>query len=377
MPRILTVDDSRPIRMIVSKALVEMGFEVGEAEDGNDGLKKLKDGAFDLVILDVTMPNLDGPGMLAKMREAGDKTPVLMLTSESKTSIVAALMKLGIQDYVLKPFKGDELRGKVLKALKLPANYSATNKTDAAGATADAGDGKLVMLVIDDMENVHKKLRSMIPDAVGLEIALTVQDGLTAARNKKVRAILVDAEIQPGGPAALVKQLRLLQPAAGIWGMALRSANNVAKEMRDFGFDDALLKPFTQDSIDALVEQYAAKNETLLVAKDDLLQITPFLGKEDRLERYFSKLSADVKSVVQKLGEACFESAVIDAVHVPLMQPARVAQFLVDIFKVASDLGLAIKVVGSPELPRAMSGFQETKDLRCFHSVEAARAKAA
>ena len=375
MPRILTVDDSRPIRMIVSKALVEMGFEVGEAEDGNEGLKKLQGGGYDLVVLDVTMPNLDGPGMLAKMREGGDKTPVLMLTSESKTSIVAALMKLGIQDYLLKPFKGDELRAKVLKALKLPANYVAQNS--GAAAAADASDGKLIMLVIDDMENVHKKLRSMIPEAVELETALTVQEGLTAVRGKKFKAILVDAEIQAGGPAPLVKQMRLLAPAAGIWGMALRSANNVAKEMKDLGFDDALLKPFTQDAIDALIEQYAAKNETLLVAKEDFIQLTPFLGKEDKLERYFSKLSADVKTVVQKLGEACFETAVIDATHIPLQQPARVAQFLVDTYKVASDLGISVKVVGSPELLKAMRGFQETKDLHCFASVEEARSQAA
>lgn len=375
MPRILTVDDSRPIRMIVSKAMVELGFEVGEAEDGNDGLKKLSEGSYDLVILDVTMPNLDGPGMLAKMREGGDKTPVLMLTSESKTSIVAALMKLGIQDYVLKPFKADELRAKVFKALKLPADYAA--QKSGAAAAADAGDGKLSFLVIDDMENVHKKLRGMIPEAVALDVAMSVQDGLAVCRNKKFKVVLVDAEIQQGGPAPLVKQLRLLQPGAGIWGMALRSANNVTKEMRDFGFDDALLKPFTQESIDALIEQYAAKNETTFVVKEDLIEIAAFPGKEDKLERYFSKLTGDVKAVVQKLGEACFENVVVDATHITLLQPSRVAQFLVDTFKTAGDLGIAVKVVGSDELPVALRGFQETKDLRCFTSVAAARAQAA
>jgi DNA-binding response OmpR family regulator len=65
------------------------------------------------------MPVLDGPGMLARMREAGNKTPVLMLTSESKRSIVAQLMKLGIDDYILKPFKNDELKRKILKSLKM------------------------------------------------------------------------------------------------------------------------------------------------------------------------------------------------------------------------------------------------------------------
>lgn len=376
MPRILTVDDSRPIRMIVSKAMVELGFEVGEAEDGNDGLKKLAQGAYDLVILDITMPNLDGPGMLGKMREQGDKTPVLMLTSESKTSIVAALMKLGIQDFVLKPFKADELRAKVLKALKLPAGYSAANPGGAAAAP-EVDDGKLKVLVIDDMENVHKKLRTMMSEAVALEASMTAQDGLALARARKFRLILVDAEIQPGGPASLVKQLRLLQPNAGIWGMALRSGNNVSKEMRDAGFDDALLKPFAQDAIDGLIEQYAVKSETYLVAKDDLIEITPFSGKEDKLERYFGKLTADVKVVVQKLGEACFESMVLDASHLPLLQPARVAQFLVDVFKSAQELGIAVRLVATDELPKAMRGFQETKDVHCFSSIEQARSQAA
>jgi two-component system, cell cycle response regulator len=376
MPRILTVDDSRPIRMIVSKAMAEFGFEVCEAEDGNDGLKKLADGTYDLVILDVTMPNLDGPGMLGKMREQGNKTPVLMLTSESKTSIVAALMKMGIQDYVLKPFKADELRAKVLKALKLPAGYTAANPGGGAPAS-EADDGRLMVMVIDDMENVHKKLRSMMPDAVVLETCMTVQDALAIARAKKFRLLLVDAEIQTGGPASLVKQLRLLQPNAGILGMALRSGNNVSKEMRDAGFDEALLKPFAQDAIDSLIEQYSMKNETYLIAKDDLIQITPFLGKEDKLERYFSKLTADVRGVVQKLGEACFEKMVLDASNLPLLQPARVAQFLVDTFKTATDLGISVRLVASEELPKAMRGFQETKDVHCFSSIEQARSQAA
>jgi two-component system, cell cycle response regulator len=376
MPRILTVDDSRPIRMIVSKAMAEFGFEIGEAEDGNDGLKKLAEKPYDLVILDVTMPNLDGPGMLAKMREQGDKTPVLMLTSESKTSIVATLMKMGIQDYVLKPFKADELRVKVLKALKLPPGYTAANPTGAA-ASAEADDGKLTIMVIDDMENVHKKLRSMMPESVVLETCMTVQDGLSIARSKKFRLLLVDAEIQAGGPAALVKQLRLLQPNAGVWGMALRSGNNVSKEMRDAGFDEALLKPFAQDAIDGLIEQYSVKNEAYLVVKDDLIQVTAFAGKEDKLERYFSKLTADVKGVVQKLGEACFEKMVLDATNLPLVQPARVAQFLVDTFKTAQELGISVRLVASDELPRAMRGFQETKDVHCFSSIEQARSQAA
>ena len=211
MPRILTVDDSRAIRMIVSKQVLELGFEVEEAEDGNEGLKKLQAGTFDLVLLDVTMPNLDGPGMLMKMREANNRTPVVMLTSESKTSIVTALMKLGIGDYILKPFKADELRAKLLKALRLPADFAAAAKAPHAAAEAPAhgapaplpaqgasvsARGKVDILVIDDIENVHKKLRTMIPSTIAVDGCLNVVEGLALARVRAYKLILIDAEIQ-------------------------------------------------------------------------------------------------------------------------------------------------------------------------------------
>mgnify|MGYP000995799763 FL=1 len=118
MPAILTVDDSRAVRTIVGKQVKELGFDVIEAEDGIQGLEQLANTAVDLVLLDVTMPNMDGPTMLQKMRESGNKTPVIMLTSESKRTIVAGAMKAGISDYILKPFKPEELRAKVLSVLQ-------------------------------------------------------------------------------------------------------------------------------------------------------------------------------------------------------------------------------------------------------------------
>src|SRR5918911_3231726 len=118
MPIVLTVDDSRAVRTIVAKQVRDLGFEVAEAEDGVLGLAKLEECQFDLVILDVTMPNMDGPSMLAKMRDAGNTTPVIMLTSESKRSIIAGAMKSGITDYILKPFKPEELRNKILTVLQ-------------------------------------------------------------------------------------------------------------------------------------------------------------------------------------------------------------------------------------------------------------------
>src|SRR4051812_23463521 len=191
MARILTVDDSRSVRMIVVREVQSMGHEVEEAEDGEKGLEKLEAGSFDLIILDVTMPVLDGPGMLAKMRERGKNTPVLMLTSESKRSIVSELMKLKIEDYILKPFKNDELKAKVARILKQkdpsvmqalsakPLVQSPEPRMDMqeSGGARQFAD----VLVVDDMENVPKKLRTMLPAHVTMQSAPTGQAALKMA----------------------------------------------------------------------------------------------------------------------------------------------------------------------------------------------------
>jgi DNA-binding response OmpR family regulator len=118
MPAILTVDDSRAVRNLIGKQVRELGFDVLEAEDGVQGLEALARTRVDLVLLDVTMPNMDGPSMLRKMRENGDQTPVIMLTSESSRDTVAGSILLGISDYILKPFKPEELRQKMLTVLR-------------------------------------------------------------------------------------------------------------------------------------------------------------------------------------------------------------------------------------------------------------------
>src|SRR5215467_2868780 len=141
MPKVLTVDDSRAVRMLVSKNAKEMGLEVDEAEDGQQGLTKTSEGSYDLIVLDVTMPVLDGPGMLQELRSRGDKTPVLMLTSESKRSIVASLMKMA------GPAPGDEALVKEMASI--------VQAPSASDPKAGAGGKQFVdILCIDDMENV-------------------------------------------------------------------------------------------------------------------------------------------------------------------------------------------------------------------------------
>ena len=109
--KILTVDDSRTIRMIVKNAFKPYECEMFEAENGRDGLALVAEIKPDLIILDITMPVMTGIEMLTRLLQDGalKETKVIMLTAESGRDNVMNIVKLGVKDYIVKPFKGDQL----------------------------------------------------------------------------------------------------------------------------------------------------------------------------------------------------------------------------------------------------------------------------
>ncbi|MGQ7249175.1 chemotaxis response regulator CheY [Halomonas sp. V046] len=116
--RILVVDDFPTMRRIVRSLLKELGFtNVEEAEDGQEGLARLREGGFDFVVSDWNMPNLDGLDMLKAIRaDDGLKAlPVLMVTAEAKKENIIAAAQAGANGYVVKPFTAATLEEKLNK----------------------------------------------------------------------------------------------------------------------------------------------------------------------------------------------------------------------------------------------------------------------
>jgi two-component system cell cycle response regulator len=109
--KILSVDDSRTIRLIVGKAFRPYDVQLFEATNGEEGLAAAQRETPDLVILDVTMPVMDGVTMLTKLKEnaATKAIPVIMLTAESGRDNVLQIAKIGVRDYLVKPFKEEQL----------------------------------------------------------------------------------------------------------------------------------------------------------------------------------------------------------------------------------------------------------------------------
>lgn len=117
--KILIVDDEKEMRHLLATCLQQQQFEIDEAASGYDALKKLMDTMYDLVLLDVMMPTVDGFEILKQIREKVNKDlPVVLLTALGETEKVVYGLKLGADDYVVKPFEPSELVARIESVLR-------------------------------------------------------------------------------------------------------------------------------------------------------------------------------------------------------------------------------------------------------------------
>jgi two-component system response regulator MprA len=111
--RILTIEDDRHMAELLRKGLAEEGHSVVLAHTGPDGLALAEGGSYDVIVLDVMLPGLDGYEVARRLRGARNRTPILMLTARDATSDVVAGLDAGADDYLTKPFSFDELLARV------------------------------------------------------------------------------------------------------------------------------------------------------------------------------------------------------------------------------------------------------------------------
>jgi DNA-binding response OmpR family regulator len=118
--RVLVVDDNKTSRMIVTKALKQLNCEWAEAATGADALQMLEKDTFDLVLLDIEMPDMTGLDVLRQMRAGTNRldTPVLVISGlGEKRDVVVEAIELGAEDFLPKPFDATLFRARVTSSI--------------------------------------------------------------------------------------------------------------------------------------------------------------------------------------------------------------------------------------------------------------------
>jgi two-component system chemotaxis response regulator CheY len=117
MTRILVVDDAEFLRVRITKMLVGDGYDVVEADNGVNAISKYQEARPDVVLMDITMPEMDGLTALKQIRAIDPKAKIVMLTALGQESVVLEAIKSGARDFVVKPFERDRVMSAISKLL--------------------------------------------------------------------------------------------------------------------------------------------------------------------------------------------------------------------------------------------------------------------
>lgn len=135
--RILVVEDEKDLNDIVTIRLKKNGYSVDSCYDGQDALDYLKAGEYDVVLLDIMLPKLDGLEVLKRIRKDKNKTPVLLLTAKDSIEDRVTGLDHGADDYLIKPFAFDELLARI-RVLTRRSHNEASNLFQVADLSLDS-----------------------------------------------------------------------------------------------------------------------------------------------------------------------------------------------------------------------------------------------
>ena len=178
--RVLLIDDDARLAELLAGYLTPQGVTMVHAGGGQAGLAALAGGGFDAVILDVMMPGMDGLAVLRKLRDAGHRIPVLMLTARGDEADRVVGLELGADDYIAKPFSPRELLARLRAVLRRTQPDTSAEKLSSAGITVDTGsreawvDGtpvELTGLEIDLLVALLRRAGRVVPRSALLELA--------------------------------------------------------------------------------------------------------------------------------------------------------------------------------------------------------------
>lgn len=127
MQRILLVEDDHSISEMVDHYLTKEGFEIVHAFDGEEGIRRFQEQAYDLILLDIMLPELNGMDVLKIIREKS-KIPVLMISAKDGDVDKALGLGFGADDYIAKPFSMIELTARVKAAIRRATQYSSSDR---------------------------------------------------------------------------------------------------------------------------------------------------------------------------------------------------------------------------------------------------------
>ena len=384
--KVLTIDDSKTVRLIVTKHLSPFGIEILEAENGEIGVAKAKEGKPDLILLDFNMPVKDGYSTLIELKDdpSTNPIPVIMLTTETVQETVFKLIKLGLKDYVAKPFTREILLKKVNASLGLyegdePPTMESMLAAEAVKASLPPGsEGKTVVLAIDDKVNILKMLVEYLGDKYFVIQAETGAAAEEAMEQYHFDYMFLDLTMPDKNWADIYSSyVKIKKEAASpkrVAVMTLRTAEADIAKATGFGVHVVLYKPFTAldvtSAMDNMQTLASGKKLPWLERYGNVRILRCPSDKSSKINAFVAALRGEILQEIEGMVEEGLNRLVIDLGE-GFLSSVNIAQKFIDFVNHTAKLQLDIRlVVESAQAREAAKNFSEIAHLPTDISLE-------
>ncbi len=367
--KVLTVDDSKTVRIIVRKAFKPYDCEILEAGNGVEGLAVAAKETPDLVLLDVTMPVMDGVEMLTKLKAdpALKGIPVIMLTAEGGRDNVLKIAKIGVRDYLVKPFKEEVLIEKCGRVIDLKPIAEAPAKVKSISDPAD-------ILIVEDkpaiIQQIQEGLRhtpwrfkgvSTQAEALG-QLSLTPPD-----------LILVSLSLAEEAAFSFFRHVRtsVKTKYTPVFALVVKTETAQQQQAQTVGFSAIITKPIDIAELEAKIAKamnldtsqryYATEGEVLVMRLP-----------ENCAPAVLAEVAGHLKPKFAEAVDAGFNKVVIDVHQIKTLHMG-IIKLLFQAMQTCRELAIQFALVGNPQIVSECKGFEDTRGWTFFDSIDDAK----
>lgn len=368
--KILTVDDSKTVRIIVRKAFKPYDCEILEASNGVEGLAIAAKDTPDLILLDVTMPVMDGVEMLTKLKSDPQLKgiPVVMLTAEGGRDNVLKIAKIGIRDYLVKPFKEEILIEKAGRVIELKPLADAPTKVRSIFDTAN-------ILVVEDKPVIISQIKDGLKHTPWQIHGVSTQgEAIDFCAKTPPDLIVISLSLPEDAAFTLFRLIRtnVKNKYTPVFGLVVKTDSTAQQQAQTVGFTAIITKPIDVTELESKIAKamnldtsqryFAIENECLVMRLP-----------ENSSPAVLAEVTTYLKPKLAEAVDAGLNKAVID-VHALKSLHMGVIKLLVQTMQTCRDLGTQFALVGNPHIIAECKGFEDTRNWNFLDTLEEAKA---
>ena len=368
--KILTVDDSKTVRIIVRKAFKTFDCEILEAGNGVEGLALAAKENPDLILLDVTMPVMDGVEMLTKLKSdpALKGIPVMMLTAEGGRDNVLKIAKIGVRDYLVKPFKEDVLIEKAGRVIDLKPLSETPAKAKSIFDPAD-------ILIVEDKPAIIQQIQEGLKHTPWKVHGVAAQgEAIDFCSRTPPDLMLVSLSLPEDSAFTLFRLIRtnVKTKYTPVFALVVKTETAQQQQAQTVGFSAIITKPIDLSELESKMAKAMnldTSQRYYAVEGDSLIMRLP----ENCSPAVIAEAATYLKPKFAQAVDAGHNKVVID-IHQIRSLHMGIIKLLFQAMQTCRELAMQFALVANAQIIAECKGFEDTRGWTFYDSLEEAKA---